>query len=68
MANHPVTCICETCRHDGTGDFAMREAFAVLHTDHDGRAFDLYRWIVDVRLRADDRPRATVAAANRRAA
>lgn len=34
-------------------DFAMREAFAILRTNHDGRGFDLYRWIVDVRLRAD---------------
>ena len=51
MPTHSVTCICDACRHDGTGDFAMREAFAVLRTDHDGRAFDLYRWIVDVRLR-----------------
>ena len=51
MPNHPVACICDACRHDGTGDFAMREAFAVLRTDHDGRAFDLYRWFVDVRQR-----------------
>lgn len=53
MPNHPVNCICDACRRDGTGDFAMREAFAILRTDHDGRGFDLYRWIVDVRLRGD---------------
>lgn len=51
MPNHSVTCICATCQCDGTGDFAMREAFAILRTDHDGRAFDLYRWLVDVRQR-----------------
>ena len=38
MARHPVTCLCGRCAVDGTGDFAMREAFAVLRTDHDGRA------------------------------
>ena len=52
MPNHPVTCICDACRRDGTGDFAMREAFAILRTDRDGRCFDLYRWLVDVRLAA----------------
>ena len=49
MPNHSAICLCDSCRDDGTGDFAMREAFAVLRTDHDGRAFDLYRWIVDLR-------------------
>ena len=51
MPNHPVTCLCDACQRDGTGDFAMREAFAVLRTDHDGRAFDLYTWLVEVRSR-----------------
>lgn len=51
MPNHSVTCICPACQRDGTGDFAMREAFAILRTDHDGRAFDLYRLLVDVRQR-----------------
>jgi hypothetical protein len=51
MPNHTAVCLCDSCRDDGTGDFAMREAFAILRTDYDGRAFDLYRWIVDVRQR-----------------
>lgn len=49
MARHPVTCLCGRCAVDGTGDFAMREAFATLGTDRDGRAFDLYRWFVQER-------------------
>ena len=66
MPNHSVTCICAACQCDGTGDFAMREAFAILRTDHDGRAFDLYRWIVDVR-QCDAVPRVS-GARQRRAA
>ena len=68
MPNHVMTCVCDACRRDGTGDFAMREAFDVLRTDHDGRGFDLYCWIVDVRLRGEELLRTRDAAVTQRAA
>lgn len=57
MPRHAMTCDCERCELDGTGDFAMREAAELAGTDDTEVSFPIFLRLVADRERSTDQTR-----------
>lgn len=57
MPRHAMTCDCEHCERDGTGDFAMREAAELAGTDDTEVSFPIFLRLVAERERSTDQTR-----------
>lgn len=49
MPKRAMTCDCEHCERDGTGDFAMREASELAGTDDCDISFPIFLRLVVIR-------------------